>query len=150
MKELVWTYKSFGELMVVELYSILKLRSEVFIVEQNCVYLDTDNKDQASYHLCGWLHGELVAYVRILAPGISYQEASIGRVCTAFSHRKNGAGRMLMIKAIDITQKQFKGAGIKIGAQSYLYKFYSSLGFQQVGDEYIEDGIPHLNMLHIK
>ncbi|MBC7534776.1 MAG: GNAT family N-acetyltransferase [Ferruginibacter sp.] len=150
MKELVWTYKSFDELHAVELYAVLKLRSEVFVVEQNCVYLDTDNKDQASFHLCGWLHGELVAYVRILPPGTSYKEASIGRVCTALSHRKNGAGRTLMIKAIDITQKQFEGGGIKIGAQSYLNKFYSSLGFQQSGNEYIEDGITHIEMLLTK
>lgn len=148
MNEISWIYKSFMELTVAELYDILKLRSEIFVVEQNCVYLDADDKDQNSWHLCGRLNnGSLVAYARILPPGLAFAEASIGRVSTASSYRKNGAGRVLMEKAIDVTLKQFKNAGIQIGAQSYLHKFYSSLGFQQSGNEYIEDGIPHIHMI---
>ena len=150
MDEIKWIYKPFNELSVSELYNILKLRSEIFVVEQNCVYLDTDDKDQASFHLCGWLNNNLVAYSRILPPGIAFKEASIGRVSTAPSYRKNGAGRRLMEKAIDITLNQFQGAGIQIGAQLYLNKFYSSLGFYQIGEGYIEDGIPHIHMLFSK
>ena len=147
MDELIWSYKSFAELSSNELYEILKLRSEIFVVEQNCVYLDTDNKDQASFHLCGWLNEKLVAYARVLPPGISYKEASIGRVATSIAYRQHGAGRMLMIKAIGLAQKQFTTHRIKIGAQLYLHKFYSSLGFAQTGKKYIEDGIPHIEML---
>lgn len=147
MDNIEWKYKSFNELSPAELYDILKLRSEIFVVEQNCVYLDTDDKDQDSYHLCGWLKNKLVAYARILPPGIAFAEASIGRVSTSPSYRKNGAGRILMEKAIEITLKQFKDAGIQIGAQLYLHKFYSSLGFQQTGNEYIEDGILHVHMI---
>jgi ElaA protein len=150
MSELKWIYKSFNELSVSELYDILKLRSEIFVVEQNCVYLDADDKDQASYHLCGWLDDKLMAYARILPAGVAFREASIGRVSTSPGYRKNGAGRTLMEKAIDITLKQFEDAGIQIGAQVYLHKFYSSLGFQQSGNEYIEDGIPHIHMLYSK
>lgn len=147
MSELTWTYKSFDDLPVSALYEILKLRSEVFVVEQNCVYLDLDDKDQQSYHFCGWLGDKLVAYVRIIPPAIAFKEASIGRVCTSPSYRKNGTGRILMQKAIDITLEQFENAGIQIGAQLYLDKFYSSLGFHQIGDGYMEDGIPHIHMV---
>jgi ElaA protein len=150
MSELKWVYKPFNELSVSELYDILKLRSEVFVVEQNCVYLDMDDKDQSSYHFCGWLENKLVAYVRVLPPGIAFKEASIGRVSTSPSYRKNGTGRILMQKAIDLTLKQFEGAGIQIGAQLYLDKFYSSLGFHQIGEGYMEDGIPHIHMLFFK
>ncbi|MEO7523124.1 MAG: GNAT family N-acetyltransferase [Ferruginibacter sp.] len=150
MHEINLVYKAFNELSVSELYIILKLRSEIFVVEQNCVYLDTDDKDQASFHLCGWLNDNLVAYARILPPGIAFAEASIGRVSTSISYRKNGKGRQLMEKAIDITLNQFKGAGIQIGAQLYLEKFYSSLGFYQIGDGYMEDGIQHIHMLFSK
>ncbi len=147
MDKLTWIYKSFSELSVSELYDILRLRSEIFVVEQNCVYLDTDNLDQSSYHLCGWLNNTLVAYARILPPGIAYEQPSIGRVSTGSSYRKHGAGRALMIKAIEIASKQFNGHDIKIGAQLYLDKFYSSLGFKQSGPTYIEDGIPHIHMI---
>lgn len=150
MDEIKWMYKSFNELLVSELYDILKLRSEVFVVEQNCVYLDTDDKDQVSYHFCGWLQDKLVAYVRIIPPDIAFKEASIGRVCTSALYRKNGAGRILMQKAIDLTSQQFEAAGIQIGAQLYLHKFYSSLGFHQRGEGYTEDGIPHIHMIFSK
>ena len=146
MNELTWTYKNFNDLTPHELYSILKLRSEVFVVEQNCVYLDTDNKDQQSFHLCGWIENELVAYARILPPGLAFEEASIGRVVTNPLYRKTGAGRVLMHHAIEKTLAQFTVSEIKIGAQLYLLSFYSSLGFKQSGPEYLEDGIPHIEM----
>jgi ElaA protein len=146
MDELNWKYKRFNELTAKELYAILKLRSEVFVVEQNCVYLDTDNKDQQSFHLCGWEENDLVAYARILPPGLAFEEASIGRVVTNPLYRKNGSGRKLMLQAIDKTFDQFGTDSIKIGAQLYLLAFYTSLGFKQSGPEYLEDGIPHIEM----
>ena len=147
MQSLNWTYKHFTSLATQELYTILSLRSEVFVVEQNCVYLDTDNKDVDAWHLCGWENDTLVAYVRILAPGVSYEEASIGRVLTNPVFRKNGYGVELMNVAIEKTLQQFVLQKIKIGAQLYLLNFYSNLGFIQTSEVYMEDGIPHIEML---
>jgi ElaA protein len=126
----------------------MKLRSEVFVVEQNCVYLDADGKDSASHHLCGWLHNQLVAYCRILPPGLAYPQASIGRVLTNIAHRKDGYGIILMQKAIKKTYELFDVTEIKIGAQQYLLQFYENLGFVQTGESYLEDNIPHIAMLH--
>ncbi len=150
MSSLHWTYKHFNLLTTQELYTILSLRSEVFVVEQNCVYLDTDNKDLDAWHLCGWQGEVLVAYVRILAPGVSYEEASIGRVLTNPAFRKNGYGVELMNVAIEKTINQFDVYTIKIGAQLYLLNFYSNLGFTQTSEVYMEDGIPHIEMLFEK
>lgn len=150
MHSLNWTYKHFTALTTQELYTILSLRSEVFVVEQNCVYLDTDNKDVDAWHLCGWQDDVLVAYVRILAPGVSYEEASIGRVLTNPAFRKNGYGIKLMNVAIEKTLQQYGVQKIKIGAQLYLLNFYSSLGFTQTSEVYMEDGIPHIEMLFEK
>jgi ElaA protein len=150
MHSLNWTYKHFASLTTQELYTILSLRSEVFVVEQNCVYLDTDNKDLDAWHLCGWENDTLVAYVRILEPGVSYEEASIGRVLTNPTFRKNGYGIELMKLAIEKTMNQFDVSTIKIGAQLYLLDFYSSLGFLQTSEMYLEDGIPHIEMLYKK
>ena len=146
MNQLTWKYKSFNDLTPEELYNILKLRSEVFVVEQNCVYLDTDDKDQQSFHLSGWNENDLVVYARILPPGLAFEEASIGRVVTNPTYRKTGSGRLLMQHAIEKTLLQFAVSEIKIGAQLYLLSFYSSLGFKQSGPEYLEDGIPHIKM----
>lgn len=149
MNEPIWVCKKFDELTVHELYCILKLRSEVFVVEQNCVYLDADGRDEASHHLCGWLHNRLVAYCRLLPPGIAYEsEASIGRVVTHPAHRKDGYGKILMQKAISKTYSLFNNSHIKIGAQQYLEKFYTDLGFHTVSPVYLEDNIPHISMLH--
>ena len=147
MLSLNWTYKHFTALNTQELYTIFSLRSEVFVVEQNCVYLDTDKKDLDAWHLCGWQDDVLVAYVRILAPGVSYEEASIGRVLTNPAFRKNGYGVELMKVAIEKTIQQFNVQKIKIGAQLYLQNFYSNLGFTQTSEVYMEDGIPHIEML---
>jgi len=144
---ITWILKEFTQLSTAELYAIIRLRNEVFVIEQNCIYQDADNKDQASWHLCGWAGDELVAYTRLLPPGLSYEECSIGRVVTSPAHRKSGIGRELMQVSIEKAIKNFNTDTIKIGAQVYLKKFYESLGFVQCSDEYLEDGIPHILML---
>jgi len=145
---IVWKCKHFKDLSAYELYDILRLRNEVFVVEQNCVFQDADNKDQHCYHLCGWKNDQLIAYVRLVPPGTYYEEPSIGRVVTSPSERRTGAGRLLMQKAIEECFKIFGRQNIKIGAQLYLKKFYESLRFHQVSDVYLEDNIPHVKMLY--
>jgi ElaA protein len=145
--QLTWKYNCFSELGVGELYAILQLRNEVFVIEQNCIYQDADNKDGASYHLMGWDGDTLACYCRILPPGVSYPEASIGRVVSSPSYRNIGCGRELMNRAIILTQAQFHCNTIKISAQLYLQQFYSLLGFVQVSETYLEDNIPHIEML---
>ena len=145
--QLNWILTAFEKLSSAELYAILRLRNEVFVIEQNCIYQDADNKDQSSLHLCGWAQDELVAYTRIMPPGLSYEECSIGRVVTSPAHRRSGAGRELMRVSIEKAFDAFNTETIKIGAQLYLKKFYASLGFVQCSDEYLEDGIPHILML---
>lgn len=143
-----WICKKFDELSSVELYAIMQLRNEVFVVEQNCVYQDADNKDQPSWHLMGWINNKLIAYTRILPPGVAYAiEPSIGRVVTSPSVRGSGIGRELMKKSIEQLCKLFGNTTIKIGAQIYLLKFYTSLGFQQSSDIYLEDNIEHVEMV---
>lgn len=142
-----WELKKFEELDPYEMYEILRLRSEVFVVEQNCVFLDLDNKDQPSYHLMGWDNNSLVAYTRLLPPGVSYEQASIGRVVTSSSARGNGTGKRLMEKSIAVAEELFGKKPIRIGAQLYLKNFYGSLGFEQSSDIYDEDGIDHIEMI---
>jgi ElaA protein len=143
-----WLLKRFQDLLPQELYAILQLRNEVFVVEQHCVYQDADNKDQQSYHFMGWTdNNKLVAYTRILPPGLAYADASIGRVVTSPSARRTGIGRILMEKSIEEVYKLFGNNPIKIGAQLYLLTFYSSFGFQQTSDIYLEDNIEHVEML---
>lgn len=148
--QLNWIFKKFEELTSTELYTIMQLRNEVFVVEQNCVYQDADDKDQASFHLCGWDEGELVAYTRIIPQGISYAEASIGRVVTSPAYRNTGAGRQLMKVSINQCFSEFKCSSIKIGAQVYLTTFYQSFGFIPCSNKYLEDGIPHIEMILTK
>ena len=144
--QLNWIYKSFHLLTVEELYAIMQLRNEVFSVEQNCVYQDADDKDQASYHLAGWDGKKLAAYCRILPAGLSYDSPSIGRVVSSPAYRNSGCGRHLMQLAITKTLAQFSHPLVTISAQFYLEKFYSDLGFRQISDVYAEDGIPHIKM----
>ena len=144
---LAWSTKKFEELSPGELYAILRLRSEVFVVEQTCVFQDMDNKDQFSYHLMGWKNNELVAYTRLIPPGISYEQASIGRVVTAPAARSKGAGKLLMEKSIAVLENLFGKVPVRIGAQLYLKKFYSSFGFEQSSEVYDEDGIDHIEMI---
>ena len=142
-----WILKKFDDLTSNELYAIMQLRNEVFVVEQNCVYQDADNKDLVSYHFMGWANNKLMAYTRILPPGVAYtKEPSIGRVVTSPSARGSGIGRELMEKSIEELYKLFGETPIKIGAQLYLLKFYTSLGFQQTSSIYLEDDIEHIEM----
>ena len=124
----------FTELTPHELYAILRLRSEVFVVEQNCVFLDADNKDQHCHHLMLWQQDKLAAYARLVPPGISYPQMSIGRVVSSPAYRSVGAGRQLIARAIDACFHLFGEGDIKIGAQLYLKKFYASFGFRQSSD----------------
>ena len=149
MKEdIKWVLKKFKELTVEELYDVLRLRSEVFVVEQNCVFLDLDNRDHDSYHLQGRVDGKLIAYVRILPPGLAYDEPSIGRVVSSPSYRGKGAGIELMKTAIKETRHLFGNLSIMIGAQLYLKQFYENLGFQQCSGIYLEDDIDHIKMIN--
>jgi len=130
----------------------MRLRQEVFVVEQNCPYLDADGKDQASYHLLGFgPDREVLAYTRILPKGISYPEyCCIGRVATAKKARGIGAGKEIMLQSIKLCKEVFPEQKIKISAQTYLDKFYTELGFQYTGDSYLEDDIPHQAMIYIE
>ncbi len=142
--------KPFNELLPAELYAILRLRSEIFVVEQNCVYLDMDNKDQLSHHLMlSNKNNDLLAYARLLPPGLSYTEMSIGRVVTSAAVRGTGAGRVLMNTAIEQCRNIFGTGPIRIGAQAYIKSFYASLGFKDDGEPYEEDGIPHIEMIKL-
>lgn len=142
-----WYYKPFTELTPHELYAIMHLRSEVFVVEQNCPYLDPDGKDLSSWHLMGWDGNKLVAYSRLLPAGLAFTEVSIGRVVSSPAYRGKGAGKELMTNAIKTCYDLFGHQPIRIGAQLYLQKFYESLGFVQVSDMYLEDNIPHIEMM---
>ena len=142
-----WINKKFEALSPDELYAILRLRNEVFAVEQNCVYPDTDNKDQPAVHLMGWQDNNLVAYTRIIPAGIAYSEPSIGRVVTALSIRRSGIGRELMQRSLDLLFSLYGKQPVRIGAQLYLQDFYASLGFRPTGEIYLEDGIQHIEMV---
>ncbi|WP_373515041.1 GNAT family N-acetyltransferase [Persicitalea sp.] len=144
-----WILKKFPDLTLDELYALLRLRNEVFIVEQDCPFPDLDGKDQACHHLLGFskADGSLVAYTRIVPPGVVYDFASIGRVATSLGVRRYGAGRELMRRSIEAVEKLYGAVPIQIGAQLYLRKFYESFEFRQLGDVYLEDGIEHIKML---
>jgi ElaA protein len=142
-----WNLKYFDSLSPHELYAILQLRAEVFGVEQNCVYQDMDNKDQYCFHLLGWKNERLLAYTRIVPPGLSYREPSIGRVATSPDARRTGLGKTLIEKSIAEIVNLYGKTSIKIGAQLYLKKFYESFDFEQSGDIYDEDGIDHIQMI---
>jgi ElaA protein len=144
-----WSLKKFDELLPHELYSVLQLRNEVFVVEQNCVFQDADDKDRASYHLMGWIDEKLMAYCRIIPAGIAYDLPSIGRVVTSPSVRGNGTGKILMTESLKAVKKIFGSVSIKLGAQLYLKKFYESFGFIQSSDIYLEDGIQHIEMTRL-
>ena len=144
-----WKLKTFEELTNHELYALLKLRSLVFVVEQNCVFQDMDDKDQQCLHLLGFEDGILAAYSRLLPAGVTYNEASIGRVVTDPAFRRKGAGKELRLASIDKLEEAFGKQPIRIGAQLYLEAFYTSFGFHANSEVYIEDGIPHIEMLRL-
>lgn len=136
----------FNELNLQQLYDLLQLRSEVFVVEQDCVYQDIDDNDQISAHILGYDNQVLVAYARILPPNTYFKEASIGRVIVKQTHRKLNYGHKLMDYAIDYLRTTHPNEVIKISAQQYLTKFYTAHGFVAKGEGYLEDGIPHIAM----
>lgn len=139
--------KKFDELTIDQLYAIFQLRSEVFVVEQDCVYQDLDFKDQKALHVLGIKNDVIIAYTRIFKPGDYFKEASIGRVVVKDTERKYGYGYDLMNASIQAAQNQFNTTKITISAQLYLKNFYNNLDFKQVGEEYLEDGIPHIEMI---
>src|ERR1043165_6941410 len=148
MQGIFWKCKPFEALSPHELYAIMRLRNEVFVVEQNCVFQDADDKDQKCFHLYGYHDDKLVAYARLVPAGISYPKyISIGRVITSPTHRKGGIGKALMEQAVEYCYRLFNKQSIKIGAQFHLKKFYESFGFMQSSDVYVEDGIPHIEMV---
>jgi ElaA protein len=140
--------RKFDDLSAGELYDIMRLRQEVFVVEQDCAYLDADGHDKNGVHLLHYEDERLVAYARILPMGISYSEyASIGRIAVAKENRGKGLGATITTKAVEISNELFGGAPIKISAQCYILDMYSKLGFDAVGESYLEDGIPHQAMI---
>lgn len=142
-----WHFAPFSVLTAGQLHGLLALRAEVFVVEQNCAYLDPDSKDRSSQHL--WAedeHGTVVAVARVVPPGASYPEPSIGRVATALARRRTGLGRELMRRAIAQAEALYPGRDVVISAQAYLLGFYEAFGFRPEGAEYDEDGIPHVQM----
>ena len=144
-----FTCLPFNQLTVNELYDIMALRQQVFIIEQNCPYLDADGKDLSAMHFMGRdTEGELVAYTRLLPKGVSYSDfASIGRVVSSDKVRGQGVGKVLMHKSIEMMDKLFPNQPVKIGAQTYLLGFYTALGFVSTGEDYLEDDIPHTVMI---
>lgn len=139
--------KRFDELSIKELYKILHLRAEIFVVEQDCVYQDIDNKDQKAIHVIGYKDEDIVAYTRLFDARDYYENASFGRVLVSEKERKYGYGHDLIKVSIKAIETNFKTKKIKISAQKYLKKFYESHGFIKLGEEYLEDGIPHIAMI---
>jgi ElaA protein len=140
--------KTFKELTTQELYNILQLRAQVFVVEQDCVYQDLDGKDQKSWHVMGIESNDLVAYTRIFAPGDYFENASIGRVVVNPKYRGKSFGKEIMTASINSIEELFgSDKSICISAQYYLLRFYNDLGFMQEGETYLEDGIPHIKMI---
>jgi len=139
--------KYFNELTTTELYNLLQLRSAVFVVEQNCVYQDIDGKDKDALHVIGVKNNTIVAYTRIFKPGDYFNETSIGRVVVAQNERQHKYGYKIMTASIEAAKDIFNETKIKLSAQIYLKQFYNNLGFIEKGEEYLEDGIPHIEMI---
>ena len=139
--------KYFNELTKKELYSLLQLRSEVFVVEQDCAYQDIDDKDKKALHVLGYKNERLIAYTRVFNAGDYFKEASIGRVAVAKKERHHNFGNTIMKASIQAVEERFSTSLIKISAQTYLKNFYKNLGFIETGEKYMEDGIPHIAMI---
>lgn len=146
-----WQWSRFQDLRPEDLYEALRLRENVFVVEQRCAYADADGRDPAAWHLLGWMEGDglrrLVAYARVFEPGARYPEGSVGRVVTAAEVRRTGVGRVLMSEALERLNALAPGKPIRLAAQRYLENFYSGFGFRTASDPYEEDGIIHVDML---
>lgn len=138
---------TFKELGLEELYQLLQLRSEIFVVEQECIFLDLDDRDQSALHVLGWEGSELAAYARVFGPGDYFDEASIGRVAVREKFRGRGMGLRIMQESIGAVKQRFGSVDIVLSAQKYLEHFYKDLGFLSEGKEYLEDGIPHIRMV---
>lgn len=142
-----WKLKKFDELTTEELYGILKLRVEIFVVEQDCAYQDLDDKDQCTYHLFLEDEDEIIAVLRILPENVAFEDMAIGRIVVRKSHRGQGIARAMMKMAMDFIVKDLGKRRIRLSGQAYLVDFYNGLGFKRVSDEYLEDGIPHFEFL---
>ncbi|MFZ6690947.1 GNAT family N-acetyltransferase [Undibacterium sp. SXout20W] len=148
LSQLVWQCLPFAELSNIQLHRIFAARSAVFVLEQNCVYQDIDGKDPHCHHLIAWdENGDVAAYIRIVPAGLSFAEPSIGRVLSTQKWRGTGIGKLLLVNGIAHLRQLYPQAPIRIGAQAYLEKFYGSFGFKTVSDMYLEDDIPHVDML---
>jgi ElaA protein len=143
------TTKTFQELTTKELYDLLQLRVDVFCVEQNCVYQDLDGKDEKALHVIGKKNNKIIAYTRVFKPGDYFKEASIGRVVVSKDERHHKYGYDIMEASIRAVKDYFNTTTIKLSAQTYLRKFYNNLGFKEIGEEYLEDGIPHIAMVKL-
>ena len=145
-----WQCLRLGDMQPLALHRMLRARQEVFVLEQNCVYLDADDADEQAWHLAGWAADwQLMACARIIAPGVKYPEASIGRVLTARAARGSGLGRELLHRAIERAAALHPGMGLRISAQRYLTRFYGDFGFVVAGEPYLEDGIAHVEMFRV-
>jgi ElaA protein len=146
-----WQWRGFAQLSGDELDAVLAARQQVFVIEQQCLYLDMDGLDRDAHHLLGWRNGDgkrhLVAYLRCLAPGAKYAEVSLGRVLTTSDCRRTGVGRELLVNGIAHAERQHPKQRIRISAQAYLERFYATFGFETMSAPYDEDGILHIDML---
>lgn len=147
MNNLIWHFKKFRDLNPFELYKILKLRNEVFVVEQSCIYNECDDKDLKCFHLWCTLNDEIVSYCRIVPPGVSYPEPSFGRIVSHPKHRDLKLGHQMMSHLLQIIENYYHTGSVRISAQVYLGKFYEKYGFRQVSEQYLEDTLPHMEML---
>lgn len=143
-----WKMKRYKDLTIEELYSILKVRNEVFVVEQNCPYQDCDGKDKKAYHLFLEDNGDVIAYTRILEKGVSYDEISIGRFLVQEKHRRKGLAKEMLKRAINFIEESLNEKSIRLSGQVYIKDLYKSFGFKEVSDIYLEDNIPHVEMLY--
>lgn len=142
-----WRIKKYNELTLEELYDVMNLRQVVFVVEQNAPYIDADYKDQKAWHVMAYCNNQLAAYTRVLAPGVSYNEPSIGRVVNAPTFRNMGLGKKIMTESVNVLEEKYGTSDCRISAQTYLLRFYESFGFKICSEEYLEDGLPHFEML---
>jgi len=142
-----WQWHRFGDLSAPQLYAVCAAREAVFVVEQSCPYQELDGLDLDAMHLIGWSGSEVAAYLRVLGPGVRYAEPSIGRVLTSRPFRGTGIGRTLVEMSLEYIDRHYPGRQVRISAQAHLERFYGSLGFQTVSERYLEDDIPHVEML---
>ncbi|MBN4062152.1 MAG: GNAT family N-acetyltransferase [Flavobacteriales bacterium] len=145
-----WLCKKYADLSLDELYELLALRTNVFVVEQNCPYQELDGKDKTAFHLMGFdENGLLLAYTRILPAGVYYKGPSIGRIVVSHKMRRHGLGNEMMRQALEFAEKEFGKAALRISAQEHLQSYYQNWGFKTVSEPYLEDGIPHLEMVKV-